>query len=114
MSDTEVFIPRLFGTDGIRGTAGTAPLDVATVQRVGGAIVRVLRHGEVPLRMLVGRDTRESGDWLERALASGAAGEGARVASVGVVPTPAVAYLTREAGFDVGVMISASHNPFED
>jgi len=114
MSDTEGFVPRLFGTDGIRGTAGQAPLDEATVQRVGGAIVRVLRHTDAPLRMLVGRDTRESGEWIERSLTAGAAGEGALVASVGVVPTPAVAYLTREAGFDVGVMISASHNPFED
>jgi phosphoglucosamine mutase len=62
----------------------------------------------------VGRDTRESGTWIEAELAHGAAGEGASVASAGVVPTPAIAYLTRREGFDAGVVISASHNPFED
>src|SRR5207342_1542495 len=60
------------------------------------------------------RDTRESGEWIEAELAHGASGEGARVTSVGVVPTPAVAYLTREGTYDAGVVISASHNPFED
>jgi phosphoglucosamine mutase len=103
---------RLFGTDGIRGTAGQAPLDAATVRRVGGAIVRALTSSAA-VRMLIGRDTRESGGWIERELTAGAVAEGASVASAGVVPTPAVAYLTRE-GFDVGVMVSASHNPFED
>jgi phosphoglucosamine mutase len=103
---------RLFGTDGIRGTAGQAPLDVTTVRRVGGAIVRALTSSAA-VRMLIGRDTRESGGWIERELTAGAVAEGASVASAGVVPTPAVAFLTRE-GFDVGVMVSASHNPFED
>ena len=65
-------------------------------------------------RFLVGRDTRESGAWIEAELAHGASGEGASVTSVGVVPTPAVAYLTRTHGYDAGVVISASHNPFED
>src|SRR5204863_3442310 len=67
-----------------------------------------------PLRLLVGRDTRESGSWIEAELAHGAGGQGASVTSAGVVPTPAVAYLTRTQGFDAGVVISASHNPFED
>ena len=66
------------------------------------------------MRILVGRDTRESGGWIEAELAHGASGEGASVTSVGVVPTPAVAYLTRSHGYDAGVVISASHNPFED
>jgi phosphoglucosamine mutase len=104
----------LFGTDGVRGTAGTYPLDRATVRRLGAALVRALPNGTGSSRLLVGRDTRESGVWIEAELAHGASGEGAAVMSVGVVPTPAVAYLTRTAGYDAGVVISASHNPFED
>ncbi len=106
--------PRLFGTDGVRGTAGMYPLDRPTVRRLGAALVRALPRGTVPLRLLIGRDTRESGGWIETELAHGASGEGATVTSAGVVPTPAVAYLTRTEGFDAGVVISASHNPFED
>jgi phosphoglucosamine mutase len=114
-------IPRLFGTDGVRGTAGIYPLDPATVRRLGAALVRAWRAGhagsasaEAGPRILVGRDTRESGEWIESELAHGASGEGASVTSAGVVPTPAVAYLTRTQGYDLGVVISASHNPFED
>ena len=110
-------VPRLFGTDGIRGTAGIYPLDPQTVRRVGAALVRALPRrlrSTLPPRLLIGRDTRESGEWIEAALAHGAGGEGARVVSAGVVPTPAIAYLTRTAGYDAGVVISASHNPFED
>jgi phosphoglucosamine mutase len=107
-------ITRLFGTDGVRGVAGQYPLDRETVQRLGAALVRALPDGAVAARLLVGRDTRESGEWIERALAYGAASEGAAVVSAGVVPTPAIAYLTRTVGYDAGVVISASHNPFED
>jgi phosphoglucosamine mutase len=107
-------VPRLFGTDGVRGTAGRYPLDPETVRRLGSAIVRALPHGTESPRFLVGRDTRESGSWIESELAHGACGEGATVTSVGVVPTPAVAYLTRAQGYDAGIVISASHNPFED
>src|SRR4029453_9565731 len=105
---------QLFGTDGVRGTAGPFPLDAATVRRIGAALVRALPHGTESPRLLVGRDTRESGGWIEAELAHGAAGEGAAVTRAGVVPTPAVAYLTRTEGYDVGMVISASHNPFED
>jgi phosphoglucosamine mutase len=106
--------PRLFGTDGVRGVAGEYPLDVETVRRLGAALVRALpRTSEAP-RLLIGEDTRESGGWIESELAYGAEGAGASVTSAGVVPTPAVAYLTREAGYDLGVVISASHNPFQD
>jgi phosphoglucosamine mutase len=104
----------LFGTDGVRGTAGEYPLDHATVRRLGAALVRALPQGTESPRLLVGRDTRESGVWIEAELAHGAAGERARVTSVGVVPTPAVAYLTRAQEYDAGVVISASHNPFDD
>ena len=114
MARTEAEIPRLFGTDGVRGVAGRHPLDRATVQRLGAALVRALPHGAESARLLVGRDTRESGGWIEAALAHGASSEGAAVTSAGVVPTPAIAYLTRTAGYDAGVVISASHNPFED
>ena len=116
-SDT---IPKLFGTDGVRGVAGQYPLDPPTVRRLGAALVRALAAGPQPpaprpaLRFLVGRDTRESGTWIEAELAHGASGEGAVVTSAGVVPTPAVAYLTRTHAFDAGVVISASHNPYGD
>ena len=105
---------QLFGTDGIRGTAGQFPLDAATVRRIGAALVRALPHGTESPRLLLGRDTRESGAWIEAELAHGAAGEGASPTSAGVVPTPAIAYLTRTGAYDAGVVISASHNPFED
>jgi phosphoglucosamine mutase len=105
---------RLFGTDGVRGTAGQFPLDAATIRRLGAALIRALPYGIESPRLLLGRDTRESGAWIEAELAYGAAGEGASVTSAGIVPTPAVAYLTRAGAFDAGVVISASHNPFED
>jgi phosphoglucosamine mutase len=109
---------KLFGTDGIRGKAGTAPLDRTTVARVGAALVRSMRAEENadrrPLRFVIGRDTRESGAWIEEELARGLTAEGATAVSAGVVPTPAVAYLARTEGFDAGLVISASHNPYED
>lgn len=103
----------MFGTDGVRGVAGDYPLDRTTVTRLGAALVRAHPLGH-PLRLLVGRDTRESGEWIERALARGAASEGAAVTSVGVVPTPAVAYLAGALDFDLGAVLSASHNPYGD
>ncbi len=105
---------RLFGTDGVRGVAGQFPLDHRTVRRLGAGLVRALPPRPGGLQLLIGRDTRESGEWIETELAHGATGEGARVTSVGIAPTPAVAYLTREGDYDAGVVISASHNPFED
>lgn len=104
----------LFGTDGIRGRAGEPPLDTRTVRRLGMALVRALPSGGGPVRLLVGRDTRESGEPIERDLALGAAAAGATVVSAGVIPTPAVAHLTRSQGFAAGLVISASHNPFPD
>ncbi len=102
----------LFGTDGIRGTAGAFPLDAHTVRRVGAALVKALPHSGA--KLLVGRDTRESGVWIERELAHGARTAGATVHSIGVAPTPAVAYLAGSLDFDAGVVISASHNPYQD
>jgi phosphoglucosamine mutase len=109
---------RFFGTDGIRGRAGEPPLDPATVQKIGRAIVRAL--GSDAPRVLIGRDTRESGPAIEQHLAAGLAAEGAHVDSAGVIPTPAIAHLARRRtgmrrrGYDLGVVISASHNPYED
>jgi phosphoglucosamine mutase len=105
---------RLFGTDGVRGRAGTYPLDGDTIRRLGVALVRALPHSAEPTHLLIGRDTRESGEWIERELACGAASAGAHVVSAGVVPTPAVAVLTGSQHFVAGIVISASHNPFED
>jgi phosphoglucosamine mutase len=105
---------RLFGTDGVRGKAGEPPLDHMTVRRLGAALVRALRHGDEPVRFLVGRDTRESGEWIEQELARGIRAEGASLTSAGIIPTPAIAYLTPRMGYTAGLVISASHNPFED
>jgi phosphoglucosamine mutase len=104
----------LFGTDGVRGKAGEYPLDAPTIRRLGAALVRVLRHGDTPVRLLAGRDTRESGSWIERELAHGIQSQRASLTSAGIIPTPAIAYLTPRMGYTAGVVISASHNPFED
>ncbi len=97
----------------MRGVAGVWPLDPPTVARLGAAIVRE-RHALRPLSIVVGRDTRESGEWIERELTRGAASAGATVTSIGIAPTPAVAYLAGAHDFDLGVVLSASHNPFSD
>jgi phosphoglucosamine mutase len=106
---------RLFGTDGIRGVAGTAPLDPPTVRKFGLALAAVLaRDGSRPPRVVVGRDTRESGPWIRDAVADGLASRGASAVDAGVITTPGLAFATHAGLFDAGVMISASHNPFED
>jgi phosphoglucosamine mutase len=107
---------KLFGTDGIRGKAGEPPLDPATISRIGAALVRALEPSGATrnVRVVIGRDTRESGEWIERELTGGLVSEGATVVSAGVMPTPGVAYLTRAEGFDAGIVISASHNPYAD
>jgi phosphoglucosamine mutase len=104
---------KLFGTDGVRGVAGVYPLDPPTVARLGAALVRTLGASR-PARLVIGRDTRESGEWIARELARGAGGQGASVTDAGVMPTPGVAYLARARDFDLGVVLSASHNPYTD
>ena len=104
---------RLFGTDGVRGKAGQYLLDVPTIRRFGAALARALRH-DGSVRFLAGLDTRESGSWIERELAAGIRSQGGVLTSAGVIPTPAIAYLTPRMGYAAGVVISASHNPFED
>ena len=110
---------KLFGTDGVRGKAGESPLDVPTIRRLGAALVRAMRQGDAAagasgIKFLTGRDTRESGEWIERELAFGVRSQGGTLTSAGIIPTPAVAYLTPRMGYTAGVVISASHNPFED
>ena len=104
---------RLFGTDGVRGVAGN-DLDAVLAYDLGRAGAYVLSVGCRRPRILVGRDTRVSGPMLEAALSAGICSVGADVLSVGVMPTPAVAWLTRKYGCDAGVVISASHNPMQD
>lgn len=105
---------RYFGTDGIRGTAGVEPLDPETLVRLGKAIGHIFLPRTGKHRILVGKDTRLSGYMIENALTAGITSVGADVLLVGPIPTPGVAYLTRSMRVDAGVMISASHNPFED
>ena len=102
---------KLFGTDGIRAVAGQPPLDAPTVYAIGLALAHHL--GAKP-KVLLGMDTRESGPWIAATLTAGLEAGGATVESAGVITTPAVAFLTRAHGFAAGVVISASHNPWQD
>ena len=106
---------KLFGTDGIRGKAGEFPLDKETIQTIGRSLADLCRErlDRTP-RFVTGRDTRESGDWIEAAFHTGALAAGAEVLSAGVITTPGVAFVTGHGNFDGGIVISASHNPFED
>ena len=103
---------RIFGTDGVRGIANTE-LTSELAYNLGRAGAFVLTEGTHKPKILVAKDTRVSGDMLEAALVAGILSVGAEAVMIGVVPTPAVAYLTREYNADAGVMISASHNPVE-
>jgi phosphoglucosamine mutase len=105
---------RLFGTDGVRGTANREPMTPETVLSVAMAAGLVLRRGDHRHLVVIGKDTRLSGYMLEPALTSGFIAMGMDVVLVGPLPTPAIAMLTRSLRADLGVMISASHNPFED
>lgn len=104
----------IFGTDGVRGKANVAPMDSETVMRLGRAAAQVFRRSEGRHRILIGKDTRVSGYMLETALASGFASMGVDVLLVGPLPTPGIAFMTRSMRLDAGVVISASHNPYED
>ena len=106
---------RLFGTDGVRGVAGTYPLDPKTVTALGIALAHDLqRQGLAAKPVLAGMDTRESGPAIAAQLADGMSQQGIEIKFAGVLTTPGVAYLTRTGDFAAGIMISASHNPFED
>lgn len=105
---------KLFGTDGIRGTANAEPMTAETALHVGMAAARHFRRGDYRHRVVIGKDTRLSGYMLEPALTAGFVSMGMDVVLVGPMPTPAVAMLTRSLRADLGVMISASHNPYHD
>ncbi len=103
-----------FGTDGIRGTVGQSPITPDFVLKLAHAVGRVLKRNEAHPTVLIGKDTRISGYMLESAMESGFNSAGVDVVLLGPVPTPAVAYLTRAQRASLGVVISASHNPFDD
>lgn len=105
---------KYFGTDGIRGTVGQGPITPDFMLRLGHAVGRVLRNSSQRPTVLIGKDTRISGYMLESALEAGFASAGVNVLLTGPLPTPGVAYLTRALRLDLGVVISASHNPFQD
>jgi phosphoglucosamine mutase len=105
---------KLFGTDGIRGVAGQFPLDRKTVYAIGLAVAHSLRKQHSNPHVLVGVDTRESSTEIAGEMTLGLRQGGAEATSAGVIPTPGVAYLTRIRGFAAGVVISASHNPWQD
>src|SRR5690625_2869094 len=103
-----------FGTDGIRGIAGHQPLTAGFTVNLGIALAELLGRPPERTRFLIGMDTRRSGQMLAQAITAGLTSRGADVTLLGVIPTAAVAYLTKELGVTAGIMISASHNPFQD
>src|SRR5918992_793830 len=105
---------RYFGTDGIRGLANRHPMTSEVALKVGMAAGRVFSNGKHRHRVVIGKDTRLSGYMIESALVSGFTAVGMDVFLFGPLPTPAVAMLTRSLRADLGVMISASHNPYQD
>ncbi len=104
---------KLFGTDGIRGRFGEWPLTLEIISACGRAAAELL-NGKPPCKVIIGRDPRASGTQIEKLLSDGLRAEGAEVYSAGIIPTPGLSYLTRDGGFSLGIMISASHNPAED
>ncbi len=106
---------KFFGTDGIRGLAGQYPLDRSTIERIGYSLARELTNNlnRAP-HIVTGRDTRESGEWIESAITRGIYTAQSISQSAGIITTPGVAYLTRALGADAGIVISASHNPYQD
>src|SRR5713226_10508050 len=108
-------MPReLFGTDGIRGVAGNYPLDHKTANVVGAALGKWVLRSHQERQVVIGMDTRESGPWLAAEVAGGLAGQGVSSDFAGVTTTPGVAFLAKNGPFAAGVMISASHNPYQD
>jgi len=104
----------LFGTDGIRAVAGQYPLDYSTVYTLGKVLVSFLREEGLEPRVIIGRDTRESGEWLEEALFLGIQANQGEAVSAGIIPTSGVSFLTQKHSFSAGIVISASHNPYQD
>ncbi len=109
-----LMVKKLFGTDGVRGTANVDSLTVETVLKLGRAAAYVFKNGNKRTRIVIGKDTRISGYMIENALAAGICSMGTDVLLVGPLPTPGIAFITSSMRADAGVVISASHNPFED
>ena len=107
-------VERFFGTDGVRGKVGVEPITPTTVVKLGWALGKVMREKQGAGQILIGKDTRVSGYLLESAMEAGLSAAGMDVLLLGPMPTPAIAYLTRSARAVAGVVISASHNPFDD
>ncbi len=105
---------RLFGTDGIRSVAGQFPLDYSSVFKLGKGLIELLRDQGLAPKVLIGKDSRESGNWLNDALFQGIKDASGEAVSLGVIPTPAVSHLTNKHAFSAGIVISASHNPYQD
>jgi phosphoglucosamine mutase len=105
---------KLFGTDGIRAVAGEAPLDKKTIYAVGLALAHQLAASHPHPRLILGMDTRQSSEWIAATLAAGLKAGGAVVENAGVITTPGIAWLARRHGFSAGIVISASHNPWQD
>ncbi len=105
---------KLFGTDGIRAVAGKSPLDYSTVYALGKALTFLLKEEGLEPRVIIGRDTRESGEWLEQVLSQGINESNGETVSSGIVPTSAISFLINKYSFSAGVVISASHNPYQD
>ena len=105
---------KLFGTDGIRAVAGQSPLDARTIYAIGVALAHSLKKISIAPRVVLGMDTRESSAWIAAAITAGLRTGGAAVESAGVITTPAIAFLTAKHGFSAGIVISASHNPWQD
>lgn len=105
---------KLFGTDGIRAVAGKFPLDYSSVCTLGRSLISLIQEEGFSPKVLIGRDTRESGEWLEQALFQGIKEEKGEPISVGIIPTSAISFLTKKHSFSAGIVISASHNSYED
>src|SRR5512139_1643068 len=105
---------KLFGTDGIRGEANRHPMDAAMAFAVGQAVTHILKKKDHTTRIIIGKDTRISGYMLESALESGITSMGGSPYLVGVLPTPGIAFVTESMRADAGIVVSASHNPFQD
>src|SRR5262249_9661128 len=105
---------QLFGTDGVRGVANEYPMTAEVALKLGRAIAHISRRGAHRHRIIIGKDTRISGYMLEFAISSGVCSLGVDVVLVGPMPTPAIAFLTKTMRCDAGIVISASHNPFQD
>ena len=114
MTKGERVLTKLFGTDGIRGVANQYPMSPEAVLKIGQAIGVYFRERHNNARILIGKDTRRSGYMLEQALSAGICSVGVDVGLLGPLPTPGIAYLTRGLRACAGIVISASHNPFQD